>query len=111
MKLLILAVLTMVPTMLWSPAFAGIRCGNDLISIGDSSSQVMMKLSKCGEVLGKEVVSKETIKESKQNGETKKEKWIEKWHIRVKERGSMYCYPLVFEEGALKDIGSWSRCD
>jgi hypothetical protein len=96
------------------PTHAGIRCENDIISIGETSSEVILKLGRCGEVLNKEVIRKETSVETNKNksGEKVKiERLIELWHIRVKERGGMYCYPLTFEEGRLQRIGNWSRCN
>ena len=115
MKTASLAIFAIVLTIISSsPLYAGIRCENDIISIGDTSSEVMIKLSRCGKVLDKEVVRKETVVEidNKKNGEkVKKEKLIEIWYIRVKERGGMYCYPLSFEEGRLQRIGNWSKCD
>ena len=96
------------------PIHAGLRCQNDLISVDDTTSEVRQRLSKCGEVLDKETVKKETIVKvgAKTDGETvKKQTVTEIWYIRVKERGGMYCYPLSFEEGRLIDIGRWSRCD
>ncbi len=96
------------------PVQAGIRCGNDIISIGDISSEVMIKLKKCGEVLNKEVISKETVIETdvkKIGDKVKKETLTERWYIRVKESGGTYCYPLSFEEGSLQSIGIWRKCD
>ena len=94
------------------------------ISEGDSSIEVMIKLNKCGEVLGKETASKETVnkvnvskekitdtREEKTGESVKKEIVTEIWYIRVEERGGIYCYPLSFEEGRLKSIGNWSKCD
>lgn len=94
------------------PVQAGIRCGNDIISIGETTSQVKLKLGKCGEVLDKEIVRIETAEEENRNFKAKKEKkLVERWYIRVKERGGMYCYPLTFDEGLLQSIGNWSKCD
>lgn len=101
----------MISLMFFCLAQAGIRCKNDIISEGDTSSEVMMKLMECGTVLDKEIVSRETIVEEKTDRTVKKEKVTEIWYIRVKERGGMYCYPLSFEEGVLQRIGNWSRCD
>lgn len=115
LKKSILSILIIAITiMFFHPLYAGIRCKNDLISIGDAPSEVRIKLSKCGKVLDKEVVRKETTIENDDNrtvDKIKKEKLIEIWYIRVEECGSMYCYPLSFEEGRLKNIGRWSRCD
>lgn len=101
------------------PVHAGIRCENDIIAVGYSPSEVMIKLNCCGEVLGKDIVSRETVskitvadtKEEKTGEMVKKEIVTEIWYIRVKERGGVYCYPLSFEEGRLKSIGNWNSCD
>lgn len=96
------------------PIHAGIRCQNDIISIGDMSFEVTAKLNICGEVLDKKIVAKETIVETNEESADKKvktEKLIELWYIRVNERGGPYCYPLTFEGGRLKSIGDWKRCN
>jgi hypothetical protein len=114
MKTSTVSVLLLVLTLYAFPVYAGIRCKNDLISIGATSSEVMVKLSRCGEVLNKEVVRKETsvdTDEKESVGKVKKEILIELWYIRVNERGGMYCYPLTFEEGRLQSVGRWSKCD
>ena len=114
MKTLALSILILAATICSYPVYAGIRCENDIISIGETSSEVMIKLRRCGEVLSKEVVSKKTsvaTREKKSDKKEKKEKLMELWTIRVKERGGMYCYPLTFEEGRLQSIGDWSKCD
>lgn len=97
-------------------ATADIRCGNDLVSPGDSTFDVTIKLEKCGEVMSKENVRKETTTQKeygpgKDATKIEAEKMIERWYIRVQERGGKYCYPLTFEEGVLKEIGSWKQCD
>ncbi len=112
MRAFTLSIAMLVITLYVYPVYGGIRCENDIISVGDTSSEVTIKLQKCGEVLNKEVIKKETIIDEKKSGETvKKEKLVELWSIRVKERGGMYCYPLTFEEGRLQSIGNWSKCD
>ena len=114
MKAFTLSILMLAITIYSHPVYAGIRCENDIISIGETSAEVMIKLSRCGEVLNKEVVSKETsvdTNKKKSDEKVKKEKLMELWYIRVKERGGMYCYPLTFEEGRLKSVGNWSKCD
>lgn len=94
------------------PAQAGIRCENDIISTGETTFQVQAKLSMCGEVLGKEVVGTQTTKEKKADDKVEeKEKLVERWYIRVNERGGKYCYPLTFEDGLLQNIGNWTKCD
>jgi len=97
-------------------AAADIRCGNDFISPGDSTFEVTIKMGKCGEILGKENVGKETTT-TKEHGpgrdttKTEVEKMIERWYIQVQEQGGKYCYPLTFEEGILKKIGNWKKCN
>lgn len=84
------------------------------LSTGQTTSEVMVKLSMCGEVLNKEVIRKDTsvdMDKDKHDEKVIREKLIELWYVRVKERGGMYCYPLTFEEGRLKSIGNWNKCD
>jgi hypothetical protein len=95
---------------------ADIRCGNDFISPGDSTFEVTLKMQKCGEIVGKENVGKETTT-TKEYGpgrdtmKTEVEKMVERWYVRVQEHGGKYCYPLTFEEGILKKIGNWKQCN
>ena len=101
------------------PVYAGIRCDGDIISVGDTTSEVIMKLGACGEILYKEYVREETIvvsNDKKKNNraeheKVKKEILVEVWHIRVKERGGSYCYPLTIKNGCLHSIGDWNKCD
>ena len=115
MKAITIIILFLAITTAYSfPVDAGIRCKNDIISIGDTSSEVMIKLRRCGELLYKEVVQKDiTVNKSKKKKGEKiiEEKLTEIWHVRVKQRGHWYCYPLYMEEGRLRSIGRWSRCD
>ena len=114
MKMLAPALLVFMSALSAYPIHAGIRCQNDIISIGDTSFEVTAKVKICGEVLDKQIISKETIvqpNEEKANEKVKEEKVIELWHIRVNERGGMYCYPLTFEAGRLISIGDWKRCN
>lgn len=94
--------------------FAGIRCGNDIISIGDTKILVTSKIQSCGRILDKDTYTKE-ISDSSGEEEIKTSKRIDiridRWSVRIKERGGYYCYPLTFEDGILTNIGSWSRCD
>jgi hypothetical protein len=110
-KLLNSALSLMISILCVYPVHAGIRCENDIISTGETTFEVEFKLKKCGEVLSKEIVRKETTKEITADKNVKEEKLIEQWHIRVNERGVMYCYPLTFESGRLVDIGRWNKCN
>ena len=112
MKATAFALLSMAIALCTCPAHAGIRCENDLISPGETTFEVQVKLGKCGEVLNKEVVGTQTTKEKKADDKVEeKEKVVERWYIRVQERGGMYCYPLTFEDGLLTNIGNWTKCD
>ena len=104
-------------------AHARISCNNDIISVGDSSLDVMVKLNNCGQVLGKETVQEKSQgtfgartdyyrTHSQTNGGFEvKTRTIEKWYIRVDEgRGNYFCYPLFFESGVLIHIGDYSEC-
>lgn len=86
--------------------FAGIRCGNDIISIGNTKILVTNKIQSCGRILDKDTYTKEISDSSGGEGIR-----IDFWSVRIKERGGHYCYPLTFEDGILTTIGSWSRCD
>jgi hypothetical protein len=97
-------------------ATADIRCGNDFISPGDSTFEVTLKMEKCGEIMGKENIGTETTTQKeygpgKNLTKTESEKVVERWYVRVQEHGGKYCYPLIFEEGLLKKIGNWKKCD
>jgi hypothetical protein len=99
-KLLIIAGLV-ITFLLPNNGFA-IRCGNDLIQIGDTAFQVPMKLKECGQVLNKYVARRNSSRSSRNK--------VELWHIRVEERVSAYCYPLFFESGILTKIRDWTEC-
>ncbi|WDP92167.1 MAG: DUF2845 domain-containing protein [Desulfobacter sp.] len=92
-----------------APLFAGIRCGNDIISTGNTKSVVAAKIQSCGQILDKDAYLK-TVEDAEDNT-IKTEKKIDLWSVRIKERGNNYCYPLTFEDGVLTDIGAWSRCN
>lgn len=116
MKRSILMLSAIIVALAFGQATADIRCGNDFISPGNSTFEVTIKMEKCGEILGKENVGKETTttKEHGPGTDTRKvevEKMIERWYIRVQEHGGKYCYPLTFEEGILKIIGNWKQCN
>ncbi len=93
-----------------STANAGIRCGNDIISTGDTKTQVLVKIKNCGEILEKDSYIKGSTYTTSDNYKTTTQTKIDLWSTRIKERGSYYCYPLTFENGELATIGKWSRC-
>lgn len=82
-----------------------------LITIGETSFEVIKKLATCGMVIDKALVATHTESKKIAQGEVSEECIVERWYIRVDEKGGSYCYPLTFEEGILKEIGNWRRCD
>jgi hypothetical protein len=110
-KLFLLAIL-----IFWSvPAF-GLRCGNDIISTGDTDLDVQLKLKKCGEVINRNIIKKEItsnyhLKNKRDIEMDAEERLVERWYIRITEQGGAYCYPLNFSGGILKEIGKWTKCD
>jgi len=111
----ILALSLFIPNQL----LAGIRCGNEIISRGDSTFKVQHTLKQCGEVLEKEVIETTVSGNYSYNPDTGtdttnfQEERIktERWWIQVENWGSYYCYPLIFEAGKLVKIEKWERCD
>jgi hypothetical protein len=101
-KKLLIIIVMVISIVFPNIVFAGIRCGNDIIEIGDTTFEAQIKLQECGQVLGKDFVQK-----SLGDGTINK---VENWYIRVEERGGAYCYPLIFESGVLKEIGNWKEC-
>ncbi len=85
------------------PQFAhpAIRCDRDLISDGDTTLEVTVKIQKCGEIMGKEVIRSEDSVGRKR----------EQWLIRVYESYHYYCYLLKFKDGVLDSIEYLRRCD
>jgi len=119
MKIYIIILTLALSFLIPNTLFARIRCGNDLISIGDRAFRVQITLKKCGEVLDKEVI--ETTSqgsvyydpETDENRATYQEDTTktERWWIRVDEGGGFYCYPLIFEAGTLTKVERWESCD
>lgn len=92
-------------------SFSGVRCDNDIISVGDTKALVASKIGSCGQVLSKDSYVKEIENSSGENS-TKVQKLIDLWSVRIQEKGgNYYCYPLTFEDGILIDIGSWDQCN
>ncbi|WP_022665207.1 DUF2845 domain-containing protein [Desulfospira joergensenii] len=91
-------------------AFSGIRCRNDIISVGDAKILVASKIQSCGQIIDKDSYTKK-IEISSGKDDIYIDKRIDIWSVRIQERGENYCYPLTFENGILTDIGSWNRCD
>jgi hypothetical protein len=111
MRVLALAIGVLLGGFIVTQANAGIRCGNDLITIGETSFEVLTKLEACGHLIDKEPVATRTETDRSDQEETSEEHLIERWYIRVDEKGGGYCYPLTFEEGILKEIGGWHQCE
>ena len=102
-------------------AFAGLRCGNDLIQIGDSAYKVTKKISKCGKILAKEEHNKLLSSGTKKslvvgNIGTSSESHrsttllIGTWYILI-DSYTDYCYDLTFVDKILKKIGDYEECE
>ncbi|HYA13895.1 MAG TPA: DUF2845 domain-containing protein [Syntrophales bacterium] len=79
--------------ILYGVAYASdsFRCGNDIVSLGDSKVEV---LTKCGEPISKEVTRTGRIK-------------VEKWYY---DKGAGdFIYVLIFHGGALKYVEQSGR--
>jgi len=120
-SIVIISLLTML--LIPTAASARIRCGNDIISKGDSAFEVKFKLRQCGELFGKEVIQEESstsfsarIKHRKSsshvNGQSHSEIAVtERWYIVINERGGDYCWTVIFKRGELYEFEDWERCN
>ncbi|MBW1753530.1 MAG: DUF2845 domain-containing protein [Deltaproteobacteria bacterium] len=86
-------------------AFA-LRCGNDLISIGDLKNEVLVK---CGEPFSREIIGYIDRVESEYTDGVKSEKRvrvmkIEEWILEITNYGTIYYHSLVFEGNKLIEI-------
>ena len=92
-------------TLISQSVEAGIRCGNELIKIGDFTGAVADKLGNCGKITYQVNLGTEE--------EFRNDRWITfavtRWYVVVDERGGRYKYPLTFKNGRLTDIGRWQR--
>ena len=102
---------------------ARIRCGNNLISKGDSSFEVKYRLRQCGELIGKEVIQENSEgsfsanvqhkkNRSRVNGNFQSETELtERWFIVINTRGGDYCWTVIFKGGVLYEFEDWERCN
>ena len=91
---------------------ARIRCGNNIISKGDSSAKVMMGIRKCGEIIEKEVIQENIKGTIRRNGDfNATSELTERWYMVVNQSGGDYCWTLIFKGGRLFEFENWDRCD
>jgi hypothetical protein len=102
-------------------AGSSLRCGNDLIYVGDVAYVVERKLAGCGEILSRAVVGERKVREFIPWGHpfsTNERRYgryamrtvlIETWFVRV-DSYTDYCYELTFEGGRLSEIGDFQQC-
>jgi hypothetical protein len=112
--------------LLWLPgnalaAGSSLRCGNDLIRIGDVAYVVERKLDDCGEILSRAVTGERKVREWTPWGHpfsTNDRRYgryamrtvlIETWFVRI-DSYTDYCYELTFEGGRLIEIGDFQQC-
>jgi hypothetical protein len=105
---------------------ARIRCGNDLISEGDTAFDVAIRMRNCeGEIVGRQTIGERGTGHVEMNttyqnrGKTSysegtiyaKSAVEERWYVRLKEGAYHYCYRFLFLRGTLEKIEGWERCD
>ncbi|MGB5155862.1 DUF2845 domain-containing protein [Desulfobacterium sp. N47] len=95
---------------------SALRCGNDLISEGDSTSKVRITLKNNGGEIIEKTYS--DARGGKSSNSKKKGRYsshtgvIEKWFIRAPSGyGRPYCYELTFVGSKLEEIGSGVDCN
>ncbi len=81
-------------------AYATIRCGDRVVSVGDLKHEVRLK---CGEPYSKEVIGFIDREESKKRIRVMK---IEEWIVEENEHGTKRYNSLVFEGNKLTEITS-----
>lgn len=87
-----------------------LRCGNDLIQEGDSTSEVRITLeNNSGEIIEKSHFTTKTKISKKSKKYTFQT--VEKWFIKAPSGyGHPYCYELTFEDSILEKIGPGVEC-
>ena len=90
----------------YSYANETLRCGNDLIQVGDSAYLVESKVNECGEVFSKTDITKK-VWHSFPNSYFEVIVTGEAWFVLV----NGYCYDLKFEGNKLTEIGGFIRCE
>ena len=103
-------------------AASSLRCGNDLIIVGDAAYLVARKIEKCGRILQRAVVGERKRREFVPFGFPFAEedrphgRWstrtvvVETWFVLI-DSYTDYCYELTFEGGKLTDIGDFQKCE
>ncbi len=100
---------------------SSLRCGNNLIYVGDVAYVVERKLEGCGEILSRAVTGERKVREYMPWGHpfstndrrygryAKRTVVIETWFVRI-DSYTDYCYELTFEGGKLIEIGDFQQC-
>lgn len=86
-----------------SPVLA-MRCGNNLIDIGDTKIEV---LAKCGEPALKEEVGEDTTRQSDRRETRRELRYVEKWTYNF--GSTRFIYVLTIRDGKVIDISTEDR--
>ena len=103
-------------------AASSLRCGGDLIRVGDPAYLVERRIEKCGRILQRNVVGERKLREFVPYGHPFPEedrrygRWatrtvvVETWFVLI-DSYTDYCYALTFEGGRLTHIGDFQECE
>jgi hypothetical protein len=96
----LLATITLASFLLLFPhASHAMRCGNDLVDVGDTKIDV---LKKCGEPTLREEVGEDTSFESDALGRRKEKRYVEQWTYNF--GSTRLIYVLTIKSGKVVDI-------
>ncbi len=85
--------------LLFPHASAAMRCGNDLVDVGDTKIEV---LKKCGEPTLKEEIGEDITHENDSLGRRKEKRYVEQWTYNF--GSTRLIYVLTIKGGTVVDI-------
>jgi hypothetical protein len=97
----ILLVLLSVCALVWPSVSLAMRCGNNLVDVGDTKIAV---LAKCGEPALKEEVGEDFSRESDNRDTRKERRYVEKWTYNF--GSTRFIYVLTIKNGRVIDIST-----
>lgn len=83
---------------------AAMRCGNDLVDVGDSKIQV---IKKCGEPTLKEEIGEDITHENDALGRRKEKRYVEQWTYNF--GSTRLIYVLTIKNGKVVDIRTMDK--
>ena len=85
-------------------ASAAMRCGNDLVDVGDTKIEV---LKKCGEPTLKEEIGEDISHENDSLGRRKEKRYVEQWTYNF--GSTRLIYVLTIKSGKVVDINTLNK--